>query len=259
MLEGQATIAILYAQRQVRQLGPMIVSPLVILPIAASVMKADERSRSLPVPPPAPPVLIPPPAPARRLPSPPPPAPPSPRPAGDRTSAPRPVTPAQGWITEDDYPFAAVADELSGVTNVHLAVDADGFPTDCTIPTSTAGDLLDRTTCDLLMARALFTPARNAQGDAVAGVYVTRVRWVMPEREPIPEATHFEMVVDVDATGEVTACEIVAAVNLPRDEVEVPEDCPVGVDYLPATNEAGERVARRFRVTYQIAYEAVPE
>jgi hypothetical protein len=61
-----------------------------------------------------------------------------------------------------------------------LVVDATGKPTDCAVLTMEAIDDFIRATCDRLMKRARFQPARDTHGNAVTGVYVNSVLWIVP-------------------------------------------------------------------------------
>jgi outer membrane biosynthesis protein TonB len=86
----------------------------------------------------------------------------------------------QMWITNDDYPSAALRAEQQGTTHFALLLDAAGVPLDC-VPTSSSGSLLlDNLTCDLLVTRARFNPARNAQGILVPSTWRSRMRWELP-------------------------------------------------------------------------------
>ena len=53
------------------------------------------------------------------------------------------------------------------------------MPTSCTIIRSADADL-DRTTCNVMMSRAHFQPARDGDGHAVAGAYTGGVNWILP-------------------------------------------------------------------------------
>lgn len=84
------------------------------------------------------------------------------------------------WVTNDDYPPAALRAEQQGTLNFVLLLDAAGVPLDC-VPTSSSGSmLLDNFTCDLLVTRARFNPARNAQGILVPSTWRSRMRWELP-------------------------------------------------------------------------------
>ncbi len=89
------------------------------------------------------------------------------------------------WLTNADYPDAAIRARESGVTGYKLDVGADGRVTACTITSSSGSTHLDSTACRLLARRARFTPARDANGNPTADVYVSRFRWVLPDVFPV--------------------------------------------------------------------------
>jgi protein TonB len=130
----------------------------------------------------APPPMITPTAPtappAPPAPPPPPPPPPPPRQAAE---AAKPRGNPQGWVTDEDYPAAAMRSGESGTTGVRLAVGADGRVTDCNVTSSSGSSVLDQTACRLLMRRARFTPAKDTSGSAVAGSWSSRFTWRLPE------------------------------------------------------------------------------
>jgi protein TonB len=82
------------------------------------------------------------------------------------------------WVTNSDYPPEATAQKLSGMVAFRLQIGPDGRVEDCTITASSGHDVLDRKTCEVMIQRARFTPALDAQGNAVRGTFASRFRWV---------------------------------------------------------------------------------
>ena len=66
---------------------------------------------------------------------------------------------------------------VSDVVHFRLTVDASGMPTACSVLTMESTPEFIKATCDNLMHRARFTPALDAQGNPVASIYVSAVRW----------------------------------------------------------------------------------
>lgn len=91
-----------------------------------------------------------------------------------------PSTYAGRWVTNNDYPRADFVNRNEGMTNFLLNVDAKGAATHCRIVDSSGFPSLDKQTCALLLARAAFDPARDADGNPVASFYINRVRWQVP-------------------------------------------------------------------------------
>jgi len=85
------------------------------------------------------------------------------------------------WVTPNDYPTHDIRAGNAGVVAFRLAIDASGKATGCEIVHSSGHPGLDSATCDKLMRRASFDPARDASGDRVSGFYTGTVRWVIPE------------------------------------------------------------------------------
>lgn len=84
------------------------------------------------------------------------------------------------YVTNDDYPAAALRAEEQGTTAVRITVSAHGMPTDCAVTESSGSARLDSTTCALLMRRIHFVPARDAAGRATQGSFTVRYRWSLP-------------------------------------------------------------------------------
>jgi protein TonB len=129
---------------------------------------------TVPTPPPvyAPPITAPPAPPA------PPPAPPAP-PRVAKALTPR-GSPGS-WVTNNDYPPAALRAGESGVTGFRLDVGPDGRVTNCSVTSSSGSSTLDDAACRLLMRRARFNPAEDASGAKIAAAYSSRFRWELPE------------------------------------------------------------------------------
>lgn len=87
------------------------------------------------------------------------------------------------WISDEDYPAAAIWDRKSGTVGSRLDIDAEGEPTGCTITASSGSAELDKATCDLLRARSHFYPARDAAGKPVRSDYSSQFHWVLPDGE----------------------------------------------------------------------------
>lgn len=95
-----------------------------------------------------------------------------------------PGTPADNpgaWVTNADYPAAAMREEREGVVRFRLIYDEQGLPTSCEITTSSGHADLDATTCRLVQQRARFKPGRDAAGKAAGGSYRNSIRWQIPK------------------------------------------------------------------------------
>ncbi len=115
-----------------------------------------------------PPVFVPTPEPPRPAPPPPPPLP-----AVKLVPKGNP----SGWATNDDYPPGAQREGVEGTTSFRLEVDTSGRVSGCSVTASSGSAELDNTTCKLVSRRARFTPGRDSAGNAIGGVYNSRIRW----------------------------------------------------------------------------------
>ena len=112
--------------------------------------------------------------------APPPPPPPPPPPA-------RTVEPARAkanlasYISDADYPAAAIRGDEQGRTSFRLTVGTDGRVKECSIVASSGSSSLDSATCRIMKARAKFTPAKNSNDQVVTDTVQSSIKWVLPE------------------------------------------------------------------------------
>ena len=110
------------------------------------------------------------------------PAPPEPAPAPKAAAvAVKPRGDPGSWVTNEDYPDAALRGEEQGRTAFRLDVGADGRPASCAVTASSGSRTLDAAACRLLMRRARFAPGRDADGRSVGGTWSNSFRWTIPE------------------------------------------------------------------------------
>ena len=83
----------------------------------------------------------------------------------------------EGIFSGQDYPPSAVKDSASGDVKTRIFVDSSGKPTACEVLNSSGHEALDKRTCEILMQRARFHPARDIDGKATRGVHVTTINW----------------------------------------------------------------------------------
>lgn len=127
--------------------------------------------------------------------------------AKDRSAQLKPMGSPGAWVGDDDYPPAAMRYGMTGITAFRLTVDPSGKPVRCDITSSSGFDVLDTTTCERLMAKARFTPARDKAGRPVAAGYSNRVRWMMPDGAQIPVSESLmSLVLSIDQTGNAVRC-----------------------------------------------------
>lgn len=94
----------------------------------------------------------------------------------------------------DDYPASAMRAGEQGIVHFRLDISAEGRVTRCEVTQSSGSAMLDATTCRTLRARARFTPARDANGNAVPDSLTSSIRWSLSDApasggataEPVP-------------------------------------------------------------------------
>lgn len=84
------------------------------------------------------------------------------------------------WAMPNDYPDTALREGAKGTVVFNLNIDEQGKVTDCKVLKSSGHASLDDRTCDLMRVRAKFKPARDEDGNAIAGIYSTKVFWDLP-------------------------------------------------------------------------------
>ena len=83
----------------------------------------------------------------------------------------------------DDYPAAAIRRDETGSVRARLAIGANGNVTGCSVVESSGSSTLDQKTCQILKARARFTPAKDSNGQPTTDSYVTpSIVWRLEDR-----------------------------------------------------------------------------
>lgn len=96
----------------------------------------------------------------------------------------RPRANLSSYFSTDDYPGDALRARAEGTVSFRLEINAEGRVSRCNIVESSGNASLDAKTCEVLISRARYEPARNAAGEAVPGGDAGRVTWRLPEPEP---------------------------------------------------------------------------
>lgn len=133
------------------------------------------------------------------------------------SSEPKPIEPAS-WFSNDDYPAEALRGGQAGPVSFSVQVDANGAPSSCSIAQSSGSPSLDAATCNVVMRKAHFVPARGPGGANIASRYNGHVRWSMPA--PLPNALN--STVELSGTIEHPRCALVVD-SKPRQLI--PEMC----------------------------------
>lgn len=137
--------------------------------------------------------------------------------ATGKATALKPISPPGSWITDDDYPAAAMRAGHQGTVSFEMQIDSSGLPSGCSVTASSGFDDLDHQACALLLQRARFSPARDASGKAIAAKYLGRFTWRVSTSADTPLTDSYSRLeVEFSATGDVVRCNL-HDTRMPRD------------------------------------------
>lgn len=205
----------------------------------------------------------------------------------------RPVPPegnVVGLFRGDDYPIEALRKNEQGSTAVALVLDVKGRVTQCIVTVSSGSAALDSQTCRVLVERAKFEPARDAEGKAVASAVTQRISWkmsatrtiiaapsagapVLLNRHELVTADDYPAVsvardqegavtvrVNVDATGVVTDCAIAQSSGHPSLDAQTCALYRARALFEPARDDQGKPVAGDYvqKITWKLEGEPAP-
>jgi protein TonB len=86
-------------------------------------------------------------------------------------------------VSDADYPPSAIRAGEQGIVGFELDVAADGQVAGCRITSSSGSQVLDDTTCRIMIARMHFTPAHDRHGRPVTDRIHSRMKWVLPQEQ----------------------------------------------------------------------------
>lgn len=90
-----------------------------------------------------------------------------------------PVAIVSGWISDRDYPKAALKRRSQGTTQIRIRVTAEGRAEDCQVFRSSGDAELDAATCAIITSRTRFRPATDSDGKPTWQYAMLPVRWVI--------------------------------------------------------------------------------
>jgi hypothetical protein len=77
-----------------------------------------------------------------------------------------------GVLPQGTVPFGEFSKLGGGANQVRLVVSAEGKPTSCTIYSPSLSQTLNERICTLVMDKATFQPAKDAEGQAMASFWM---------------------------------------------------------------------------------------
>jgi TonB family protein len=166
------------------------------------------------------------------------------------------------WFEFRDYPMKAFEKNEEGVSRFELMISPDGSIASCKILSSSGHDELDKTTCYLAQKRVKFSPARNADGTPVWGIYRSQAIWAIPDHRlsarPAPDLevtlnqlpantvkpAAVKLAYAVDASGNRSSCTMTPD-SLKQPQVLVDVGCKQlleSEDHKPVLGPSGQPV-----------------
>ncbi len=129
----------------------------------------------------------------------------------------------EGSITAGDYPPSAVAARQEGTVVVAFLIAAQGDITKCHVAQTSGSDALDARTCEIIVQRFHFNPARNSSGQAVGEWRTQKITWKLPAaNDRFANATRkAELLVDIGNDGTVDGCEILKPSGDPKWDLKM--------------------------------------
>lgn len=128
-----------------------------------------------------------------------------------------------------------------------VRIGTDGKPIGCDVLQSSGTPGLDERTCFLVMTRANFYAARDANGDATTGTYTNSIRWLLPlEANKLlsPKSDMLSFV--VEKSGKIVDCKITATGDGAAEAMQAMTPCSKNASIQePFRDENGNAVAKR--------------
>jgi protein TonB len=84
------------------------------------------------------------------------------------------------YIQDGDYPAQAMRRGEQGQVGFELDVSPRGRVEHCRVIQSSGSPLIDAATCRVMVSRARYVPARNADGSAAPDTVTGNIRWFLP-------------------------------------------------------------------------------
>jgi hypothetical protein len=92
--------------------------------------------------------------------------------------SPQPRSNPGKWLTDNDYPSAALRAGKSAIVDFRLTIDERGTPVECGIQQAYSADpQFAVLTCNALMKRARFEPALDQEGRPVSSFFASTIHW----------------------------------------------------------------------------------
>ena len=154
----------------------------------------------------------------------------------------------EGSITAGDYPSTALAARQEGTVVAAFLIAARGDVTKCQVAQTSGSDALDARTCEIIVQRFRYDPARSSSGLAVEEWRTQKISWKLPTaNDRYASATRkAELLVDIGRDGTVDGCEVLKPSGDPKWDLEMCTSIASNHKFEPArdTNGRSEKSRR---------------
>ena len=115
-------------------------------------------------------------------------------------------------FSTNDYPLQSIRRGEEGTVAVVLRIAKDGRLSDCVVAQTSGHAALDAQTCRILWRRARFVPAKDKDGIPIESAWRQRIRWELPEPEPMPSKPWtMRLTLEFVEDGGITSCDMKAS------------------------------------------------
>ncbi len=169
---------------------------------------------------------------------------------------PVPINPGK-WLTADGFPVRASEPGRTGTSHIDVFDGADGKPQACQTAISSGWEDFDGQACAAAIYRGKFTPATDAAGRPMNGVYRFKVSWLRirsPRPDPntpdvmlavskLPESgpnTRVVLNYLVDETGHIAQCAVAASSGSTKFDALACRTMPTLHTFAPARDGKGK-------------------
>lgn len=129
----------------------------------------------------------------------------------------------EGSITAGDYPPTALAARQEGTVVAAFLIATGGDVSKCQIAQTSGSHALDVRTCEIIVQRFHYNPARSSSGQVVEEWRTQKISWKLPTaNDRYANATRkAELLVDIGKDGTVDSCEVLKPSGDPKWDVKM--------------------------------------
>jgi TonB family protein len=84
------------------------------------------------------------------------------------------------WVTDEDYPSAAIRAGEQGSVSILWLINTDGKVSDCRVTQTSGHALLDQAACGAILRRGRYKAAVDGEGKPIRSYAARKVNWMLP-------------------------------------------------------------------------------